>query len=263
MKRFIAIVMISLLLFISFTGCSGGVSKLTVFAAAGTKPPMDELGQKFREKYNAEVDISYAGGGEVLSQMVLSKSGDIYIAPDQVFMDTAVSKGAVDSKSIRSGAFMIPVIGVAKGNPMNIRTLADLATPGLKVAITRPETTILGRYAPEIFEKAGIAEAVNKNVVTYAARPDALLTMLIMGQVDAGIIWHFYTAVAGDKIDIIWIPPEQLTGIGEIRVGAATYSQQPKSAQKFIDFILSEEGKEVFRKYGYLVDSEEVKKYWR
>jgi molybdate transport system substrate-binding protein len=258
------IALIAGIVIISFAGCNNkDVSDLSIFAAAGTKPPMDEIGQKFRQKYHSEVNISYAGGGEVLSQMILSGSGDIFIAPEQVYMDTAESKGTVDINTIKSGAYMIPVIGVAKGNPENIRTLADYTMPGLRVALTRPETTLLGRYAPEIFQKAGIAGAVSKNIVTYAPRPDALLTMIIMGQVDAGIIWHFYRVAAGDQIDIVWIPPEQLTGIGEIKVAVTTYSLHPKAAQKFIDFMQSAEGKEIFRKYGYIVDSEELKKHWQ
>jgi molybdate transport system substrate-binding protein len=262
-RRLAFIALIIGVVIISFTGCnSKEVSDLTVFAAAGTKPPMDELCQKFQQKYHSAVNITYAGGGEVLSQMILSRSGDVFVAPEQFYMDTAVSKGAVDSNTIKSGAYMIPVIGVAKGNPQNIRTLADLTRPGLKVALTRPETTLLGKYAPEIFQKAGIEQAVNKNVVTYAPRPDALLTRIIMGQVDAGIIWHFYQVTAGDRIDIVWIPAEQLTGIGEIKVAVTTYSTHPESAQKFIDFMQSAEGKEIFRKYGYIVDSAELKKYW-
>ena len=89
------------------------------------------------------------------------------------------------------------------------------------MAITRPETTLLGKYAPEIFRKAGLAEAIEENIVTQAARPDSLLTMLTMGQVDAGIIWYFYQVQAPEQIEVIFLPPEQLTGIGEMQVAVS------------------------------------------
>ena len=130
------------------------------------------------------------------------------------------------------------------------------------MAVTRPETTLLGKYAPEIFEKAGLAEAIEKNVVTQAARPDSLLTMLVMGQVDAGIIWHFYQTQAPDQIENIYLLPEQLTGIGEMQVAVSAYSRDKKSAQRFIDFMTSADGKTIFKKLGYFVDGEEVKQYW-
>jgi molybdate transport system substrate-binding protein len=243
--------------------CSPAPSNLSIFAAAGAKPAVDEICQKFQEKYGTAVVVSYGGGGEVLSQMTLSRSGDIYIVPEQKFMEMAAEKQAIEPETIKTVAYMIPVIAVQKGNPQNIQSLADLARPGIKVAVTRPETTLLGKYAPEIFAKAGLTEEIGKNIITEAARPDSLLTMLIMGQVDAGIIWHFYQFQAPDRIENIYLLPEQLTGIGEMQIAVSAYSQDKKTAQKFIDFVTSAEGKVVFKQLGYLVDVEEVKKYWR
>ena len=157
---------------------------------------------------------------------------------------------------------MIPAIAIQKDNPKNIITLADLTKPGIRVAITRPETTLLGKYAPEIFHKAGLAEAIEKNMITQAARPDSLLTMLVMDQVDAGIIWHFYQVLAHEQIEVIFLSPEQLTGIGEMQIAVSAYSNYGKSAQQFIDFATSEKGRAVFKKFGYIVDAGEVKKYW-
>jgi len=233
---------------------------LSVWAAAGAKLAIDEACHKFEQQHGIKVEVSYGGGGEVLSKMILAGSGDVYIAPEQGFMETAEEKGAIDSKTIRSLAYMIPVIVVPKGNPKHINGLADLAKPGIRVAITRPETTLLGRYAPEIFQKAGLAEAIEKNIVTQASRPDSLLTMLVMGQVDAGIIWHFYQTLAPDKIETILLLPEQLTGVGEMQIAVSMYSQDSKSAQQFIDFICKSQA--IFRKYGYIVDAKEVKRYW-
>lgn len=198
----------------------------------------------------------------MLNQMILSQTGDIYIAPEQHFMEIARDKQAIGPETIESIAYMIPVIAVQKGNPSNIMTLADLARPGIRVAITRPETTLLGKYAPEIFQKAGLAEAIEENIVTQAVRPDSLLTMLIMGQVDAGIIWHFYQNQAPEQIDLVFLSPEQLTGIGEMQIAMSLHSENGKLAQQFINFVASVEGKAVFRKQGYIVDAEEVKKYW-
>jgi molybdate transport system substrate-binding protein len=251
----VPIFLVLLALIINFNiSCSPTQSNLSVFAAAGAKPALDEIGQKFEEKYGTTVEISYGGGGEVLNQMALSQSGDVYVAPEQSFMETAAAKQAIYPETIKSIAYMITVIAVRKGNPQNILTLADLARPGIQVAVTRPETTLLGKYAPEIFSKEGLAEAIGNNIVTEAVRPDSLLTMLVMGQVDAGIIWHFYQLQAPDKIEIIYLAPEQLTGIGEMQIAVSSYSQNTKAAQQFIDFVTSANGKEVFKKLGYLTD---------
>jgi molybdate transport system substrate-binding protein len=208
------------------------------------------------------VETIYGGGGEVLSKMMLAKSGDIYVAPEQRFMETAVKKQAIDPATIQTVAYIVPVIAVKKGNPKGIGALVDLAKQGVRVAITRPETTLLGQYAPEIFRTAGLEQAIMQNVVTYASDPNNLLTMLMLGQVDAGIIWQFYGTMAADKIEAIFIDPGQLTGIGKMQVAVSAYSSDAKRARQFVDFAKSDEGKAIFKRCGYIVDAEEVKRYW-
>ncbi len=255
---------ISLALFFS-VGCSvsRADSRLAVFAAAGAKAAIDEVCQKFQAQTDVCMEISYGGGGEMLSKLILAGSGDIYIAPEQRFMVTATQKQAINPSTIKTIAYMIPVIAVRKGNPQHIVSLADLARPGIRVAITRPETTLLGKYAPEIFQKAGIAEDINKNILTYAADPNNLMTMLLMGSIDAGITWHFYGTSASDKIEVVYFTPEQLTGVGEMQMAVTAYCADMKAAPNFIRYVVSDDGKAVFKKYGYIVDAQEVKKYWK
>jgi molybdate transport system substrate-binding protein len=140
--------------------------------------------------------------------------------------------------------------------------LADLTKPGIRVAIARPETTLTGKYALEIFEKAGLTEAIAKNITIQTLRPDLSLTMLLFDQVDAGIIWHFYQTLAPDKIKIIYLPPQQITGVGKMQVAISKFSKNHDSAQAFIHFTTSASGKAIFKKHGYIVDTEEARKYY-
>jgi molybdate transport system substrate-binding protein len=264
-NRFVSIILTSFLLsLILFSACwrPHSPSKVVVFAAAGARPAIDEICWEFKGQYAITVETIYGGGGEVLSKMMLAKSGDIYVAPEQRFMETAIEKQAIDPATMQTVAYMVPVIAVKKGNPKGIGALADLANQGVRVAITRPETTLLGQYAPEIFRTAGLEEAIMQNVVTYASDPNNLLTMLMMGQVDAGIIWHFYGTMASDKIETIFIAPGQLTGIGKMQVAVSAYSSDAKRARQFVDFAKSAEGKAIFKRCGYIVDAEDVKRYW-
>jgi molybdate transport system substrate-binding protein len=264
-NRSVLIICSSLVLsLILFSACSRPrtSSGVVVFAAGGARPAIDELCQGFGGKYSLTAETIYGGGGEVLSKMILAKSGDIYVAPEQRFMETAIAKQAVDPTTIQTVAYMVPVIAVKKGNPKRISAPADLAKEDVRVAITRPETTLLGRYAPEIFRRAGLEEAIMPHVVTYASDPNNLLTMLMLGQVDAGIIWHFYGTLASDKIETIFIDPGQLTGIGKMQVAVSAYTRDEKRARQFIDFARSAEGKSVFKRCGYIVDVEEVNRYW-
>jgi len=258
---FICTIFLGLMLLSS--SCGTEPSSLNIFAAAGARPAISDICDKYQEKSGITVLASYGGGGEILSQMKLSCSGDIYIAPEQGFIEKAIEQNVIVPETVKTVAYMIPVIAVTKGNPKNIRGLSDLARPDIKISVTRPETTLLGKYAPEIFSKAGLTEDISKNIVTEAARPDNLLTMLVMGQVDAGIIWHFYQLQAPEQIENVYLLPGQLTGTGEMQAAVTTYCQDRKPAENFIDYLISTEGKEIFKKQGYIVNPEEVKKYWQ
>jgi molybdate transport system substrate-binding protein len=252
-----------MVLSVSGVSCQREATELNVFAAAGAKAATDAACLKYTEESGVTVNVTYGGGGEVLSQMMLDKSGDVYIAPEQSFMEKAITEGVVLADTVKTVAYMIPVIAVKAGNPKNINSLADLASPGIQVAITRPDTTLVGQFAIEIFEKAGLADAIGANIVTQAANPNNLLTILIMGQVDAIITWHYYEYLNPDDIQNIYLSPEQLTGVAEMRIAVSAYSENPKSAQKFVDFIASEEGKGCFADYSYIIDEEEVGQYWQ
>jgi len=237
--------------------------EIMVFAAAGTKPAIDEAAKLFQQKYGTQVSVNYGGGGEVLSNMVIAKTGDVYIAPEQRFMNSAIKQGAVNADTaVSSLAYMIPVIGVKEGNPQNIFSMADLAKPGVKIVMGNPETMALGEIGPQMLQKAGLYDAIKQNVVTNAPQVTSIVTMLKMSQIDAGFIWHYFGITSSNDVDIIWIPKEYVTGIGEIQAAVSTYSQEAITAQKFAEFLVSADAKAIFKKNGYVVDREEATQYW-
>ena len=239
-------------------------SELLVFAAGGTKAPMDAAATAFKEKYGTTITINYGGGGEVLSNMVLSQQGDVFIAPEQRFMNKAKNQGAIDSAYTPIVlAYMIPVIAVQEGNPLNIQSLADLAKSGTKIAMGNPDTTLLGEVVPKILQNAGLYDSVNPNIVTSVPQVNAIITNLKTKQVDAGFVWHYFGVTAATDIDVIWIPAEYITGIGEIQAAVTTYSQESWTAGQFVNFLSSAEGQAIFEQNGYIVDRAEADTYWK
>ena len=237
--------------------------EIMVFAAAGTKPAIDEAAKLFEQKYGTKVTVNYGGGGEVLSNMVIAKRGDVYIAPEQRFMNSAKKQEAVDaSATISSLAYMIPVIGVKKGNPLSILSMADLAKQGIRVVMGNPDTTALGDITPQMLQKAGVYDAVKPNIVTMAPQVGNIITMLKMNQVDTGFIWHYFGTTSANEVDIIWIPKQFVTGIGEIQAAVSSYSREGTTAQKFVELLVSLDGQEIFKKNGYIVTRDEANKYW-
>ena len=60
---------------------------------------------------------------------------------------------------------------------------------------------------------------------------------------------------------MIYLTPEQLTGIGEMQAAVMTFTTNRNEAERFLEFLASGEGKETFRECGYIVDEEEMELY--
>lgn len=261
-RTVISFVLVSISLFLPFAGCGVKQTKsITAYVGSASKPPMDEAAQVFESQVGVKVYLNYGGSGTMLSQMKLSKSGDVYIPGSSDFMAAAVRDNLIRPQSEQIVAYLIPVIAVQTGNPKNIRSLSDLAKPGIKVAIGNPEAVCLGLYAVELLQCNGLLSDVSKNIVTYAESCEKLATLLSLKAVDAVIGWDVFGKWSPESIEVIYLRPEQLPRIGYIPAAVSTYSTNVESAQKFTDFLVSKTAQDIFRKWGYIVTEDEAKKY--
>ncbi|MBM4324135.1 MAG: molybdate ABC transporter substrate-binding protein, partial [Deltaproteobacteria bacterium] len=69
--------------------------KLLLFAGAASKPAAEEVIKDFQKKTAIPVEAIFGGSGFVLSQMKLSKRGDIYFPGSSDFMELAKKENLV------------------------------------------------------------------------------------------------------------------------------------------------------------------------
>jgi molybdate transport system substrate-binding protein len=109
-------------------------------------------------------------------------------------------------------------------------------------------TTAIGRAGDKLFEKHGIRDAVEKNVVLRAPTINEVVVAMNMGTADAALVT--LDQVNPATMDTITLPPENgLVLI--VPVGATTFTEQPDAAQAFVEFVTSDEGRAIFVKHGF------------
>ncbi len=259
-KMLSAIFLVLLLVFsVALTGCTGKskveqpAGEISVFAGSASKPPLEEAAARFTELTGVKVNLTLGGSGAVLSQMKVSGQGDVYLPGSSDYMEKAKREGVVDPGTEKIIAYLVPAISVPRGNPAGITGLEDLARPGVKVALARPDSVCVGLYGAEVLEKAGLADEVKKNIAVYVESCEKLASVVAMGQVDAGLGWEVFSSWDPTKIETIYLPPEKVSRIGYIPAAVSTFSKQKELAQKFVDFLAADEAKKIFQKWGYLV----------
>lgn len=240
------------------TSTSATAEELMVFSGAAFKKPLDDLIQSYDK---ARVSANYGGVTTMMTQLGLGRQGDVFVVPSPDIMEQAVQKGLVKKEGIKSFIYAVPVIVVKKGNPKDIHGIEDLLRPDVRFAMASPEMVYIGQLAAEIFDKNLPPDKVNAlrgKVQTYAEDISKLLSYLLMNQVDAVLGFDFLKGWAPDKVDIVKLRPNEVIRIGNGQIGVTAFSKNPQGAEKFIDFILSDKGQEVFKKYGYLTSLKEA-----
>lgn len=237
---------------------------LLVYAGAASKPPTEEVAQLFESITGVHVDLVFGGSGTVLSQMTLNKNGDLYFPGSSDFMEKAKKDGLVYGDTEQKIVYLVSAINVQKGNPKQITSLHDLLKSDLKVAIANPETVCVGLYASEIIDRnfnAEEKEAFISNLINYTESCDKTATAISLKTVDAVIGWSVFQYWDPDNIETIPLKASEIARIGYIPIAVSTFTQQRDLAQQFVDFLCSEEGQAIFKKYHYFTSSDEAVEY--
>jgi molybdate transport system substrate-binding protein len=252
-----------LLLPLSFGGCTVAEQSktITAFCGAASKPAMEEAAKAFTEKSGIPVYLNFGGSGTVLSQMKISREGDLYIPGSPDYMVIAERDGVVNRGTARIIAYLVPAIVVQAGNPKKIKELSDLANPGIKIGIGNPETVCVGLYAIEILERSNLLEAVGRNIVTYAESCERCATLVALKSVDAILGWDVFPAWNPGTMDAVYLKPEQIPRIAYIPVAVSSFSKDTESAKRFMDFLVSSDGRRIFSKWGYISVENEARKF--
>lgn len=230
---------------------------ILVYCGAGMRLPMDEIGSLFEKKYGTSVQYNYAGSNTLLTQMELTGEGDVYMPGATYYFDVAREKGLVNNFS--NVVYHVPVIITPPDNPANISTLDDLADDNVTVVLGDPEAAAIGVLCQKMLTDKGIYDQVEANVVAKSATVNELVTYISLGQADASIVWE---DLVRNNTDVNMIEISQDDNIIKIvPIATLNSSEKPEIAEKFVEFVISDEGRAVFEKYGFTLYPDEKYSY--
>lgn len=243
-------------------GCAReGPKTITAFVGSASKPAAEEAARAFEQDTGIKVYLNFGGSGTMLSQIELSQSGDLYIPGSQDYMVKAERKNIVAPASVAKIAYLVPTIGVPHGNPKNVQSLADLARPGMEVGIGNPEAVCLGLYAVEILDYNHLLADVSQNIVVHAESCEKIATLISLKSVDTVIGWDVFHHWDPENIDVVYLAPEQLPRLAYVPGAVTEFSKDKESARRFLDFLVSPPGQEIFQKWGYITTESEARKF--
>ncbi|MEN9643993.1 MAG: hypothetical protein RL238_662 [Actinomycetota bacterium] len=219
---------------------------ITVFAAASLTAAFTEIGDAFMAANpDATVTFNFAASSELVTQIAEGAPADVFASADLNNMTKLTAAGDNATEPVVFATNLLEII-VGRGNPEGITGVADLANPDLIVVTCAPEVPC-GKYAAQIFENAGFTvtpKSLEENV-------KAVVSKVILGEADAGIVYATDVETAGDQAAGVAIPVD-INVVAEYPIAVTRTAVDAEGAQAFIDFVTSAEGQDILASYGFL-----------
>ena len=221
--------------------------KLTILCGGSFQPPMAKLLEAYKQQSDVPVELSVGQSEDLLPAVKVGKEGDVFVTHDPYMDYTKDADAYLDGVQV---GYVAPVLVVRKGNPAGVKSIEDLAKPGVKVALPDPEFSTCGEMLFALLEKKGIREAVQENAGGAIFRTHSATGMALeVGKCDAGVMWNGTAYTFKDALDIVPTLYEYDETV-RVWVMGLSYTKNEDLVKQFLEFVKTE-GPRIFAEYGY------------
>ncbi|GAA1501410.1 molybdate ABC transporter substrate-binding protein [Dactylosporangium maewongense] len=218
---------------------------ITVFAAASLTESFKTIGKDFETANpGTKVTFNFAGSSALATQINQGAPADVFASAAPANMKTVTDAGGGEGTATTFVKNQL-VIAVPKGNPKAIKGLADLAKPGVKVALCA-EQVPCGAAA----KKALDAATVKLTPVTLEQDVKAALSKVKLGEVDAALVYRTDAKTAAADVEGVEFP-ESAGAINDYPIIVLKKAKNPAGAQAFVAYVMSDKGKAVLTGAGF------------
>jgi molybdate transport system substrate-binding protein len=227
----------------SGNGSSDG-GTLIVLGASSLTEAVTKYGESFE---GADVKPSFAGSDELAAQIQQGAKADVFASADTDYPQELFAAGLVEKPQVFARNEL--VIAVPEGS--EIKSLADLAKPGVKLVIGDPSVPV-GSYTRTVLGRLPAARraAIMSNVVSEETEVASIVAKLEGGAADAGFVY------VTDEKGAEGLEPVELESNlqPDVEYGVAVIksSDDKSAAEEFVAGLIEGEGQEDLREAGFL-----------
>ena len=237
---------------------------LALATPADAKPPLVLAAASLQESLTAAADawakqghekpvISFAASSALARQVEAGAPADLFVSADEPWMDELQQTGLLRPGTRVSflGNQLVLVAPSGKGGKVSIVRgfpLAHLLGDG-RLAMADPEAVPAGKYGKAALTSLGVWSSV-ENKIASAESVRAALALVERGQAPYGIVYAT-DAEASKQVRIAGVFPANshppITYPVAVLKGATS-----GDAEGFRRFLISAQGKAIFRRYGFI-----------
>ena len=228
--------------------------KVTIAAAAASLEYAftEKLIPAFEEANpGVTVEGTYDSSGKLQTQIENGLDADIFFSAATKQMNALKDEGYTRDDTILNYLENKIVLVVPADSDSDMKSFEDIANANM-IAIGDPESVPAGQYAKEALTNLGIWDSV-QDKLSLGTNVTEVLNWVAEGSADCGIVYATDAATT-DKVKVVAEAPEgalEKPVVYPVAMMKQTEDKDATAAQKFYDYITSDEGFEVFKEYGF------------
>ena len=233
---------------------------LLIAGAADLRPAFTLLGATFEEATGEEVVFSFGSSGQLAQQLIEGAPMDLYAAANAAFVEQVLDAGVGDPDTRSTYALGRITLWSSDAAWGGWQDLDDLATdPAVtSIAIANPEHAPYGLAARQAIEAAGLWSSIEPALV-YGENVADTQRLAASGNADAAIVALSLALAADETGEGRWVllDDDLHEPLQQQLVVVAEDPDRAALAERFIDHISSEQGREIMRRFGFLLPGED------
>jgi molybdate transport system substrate-binding protein len=238
------------LIFSGLGGCraeKGGEEEIVVAAAANLSEAFGEVGRRFTARTGVRVVFSFGATADLARQVEQGAPFDVFAAADLKHPDALAARGLLAEGTRAVYARGRLVLWTPRAD-LPLARVEDLTGGGVtRVAVAKPDLAPYGEAAVEAMRAAGVWAGVEPKVV-YAQSVAQARQFAATGNADAAFLPR--SLVREGEGRFVEVDASLHRPIDQA-VAVVRASRQQGPARRFVEFLLSEEGRAVLKSFGY------------
>lgn len=224
--------------------------ELMISAAASLKDCMNELKTAYTAQHpNTTVTYNFGASGTLQQQIEQGAPCDIFFSAGKKQIKALQDKNLLAPDSVKDVLKNQVVLVTPKGGK-KLSSFQDLTGADIKkIAVGEPKTVPVGQYTVQIFDKLKLTDKLSSKLVN-AKDVREVLSWVETGNVQAGIVYETDAKIS-DKVEISCVAPDDSHDKVIYPIGITKDSKHADAAKAFVDYLLSEDAKKIFIKYGF------------
>jgi molybdate transport system substrate-binding protein len=232
MRRLAALVLI---LLAPATAAGASRPRLTIDAAASLTEVFPRIDKTQR--------YELSGSDTLALQIQLGQPADVFAAASPKYPDQLYQQGLVEKPVVFATNTVVVI--VPRSNPAAIRSVYDLAKPGVKLVVGDPSVPI-GAYT----QKALAALKLDVHPVSMESDVKAVVAKVALGEADAGFVYSSDVKPVQGKVGVVRLPAAASpTAVYEIAIVKRT--KHRAAALAFVRSVLSKRGQALLHAAGF------------